>query len=174
MTKQPFQIKNLVEEWSKQFGYTIKETTRDQVNAPIEWTLEISNGLYTIGIFSPKNSDLLRFQSIINFADEHRQKIGSMPNEEYNKFVLNMTDRLSNLGCDWVFGHDTFNQKQMNTLTMMYFLTYDSADKNAVLQLINKALINQSQILRVISLTLNKGGEPQGTSMQSNNKSIYG
>lgn len=173
MVKAPFQMKNLVEEWAKQWGYTVTDTTKQQVNAPIEWMLEINNGKLSVAIYAPKNSDLLRFQTRIEFSPEHRQKTANLPNEEYNNFVLSITDRLTSMNCDWNFTNDPTNQKQMNDLTQMYFLTYDSADKNSVLQLINKAIINENQMIRAISITLNKGGDPQGMSNQST-KTIYG
>ena len=168
-------MKNLVEEWSKQYGYTVTDVTSKQGKAPIEWALEIKNGQNAVIAFTSKNSDLLRFQTQINFSPEHQQKTASMPNVEYNEFVLNMTDRLAFLECDWNFMGDANNPKQMNGLTMVYFVIYESADKNTVLHFLSKAFINLSHMVRAISITLNKGGDPQGTSTQSNTgKSMYG
>jgi len=174
LMRTPVQIKNLVDEWCRSLGYTIKDIATEQGNAPIEWALEINNGTYGVIVFTPKNLDMLRFQTQINFSPEHRQKTGNMPNEESNSFVLQMTDRLASYGCDWNFIHDQQNPKQMNTLSMMYFIVYDNVDKNIVLQILNKAFINQSQMVRAISITLNKGGSPQGTSVSSHNTSFYG
>jgi len=172
--RTPIQIKNLVDEWCRSWGYTIKDTTAQQGNVPIEWILEISNTMYSVIVIAPKNSDMLQFQTQINFSPEHRQKTGNMPNEEHNSFVLQMTDRLASYGCDWSFVNEQQNPKQMNGLSMRYFTMYDSVDKNTVFQILNKAFINQSQMVRAISITLNKGGDPQGTSVSSHNTPFYG
>ena len=173
--RTPAQMKNLVDEWAKQWGYTVTDITNQQGNAPLEWALEIKNAQNGVVVFTPKNSDLLRFQTQINFSPEHQQKTANLTNEEHNSFVLDITDRLAFLGCDWQFLHDTQNPKQMNSLIMLYFTIYDNVDKNTILHFLNKAFINLSQMVRAISITLNKGGDPQGTSMQNNtNKSIYG
>jgi len=174
MTKPPIQVKNLIEEWSKEWGYTIKDTTAQQGSASVEWVLEINNGRNSvIAITEKKLKDVLKFQTQINFSPEHQQKTAQLPNEEYNKFVLETTDRLAYLGCDWIFVHDQQNQKQMNSLVMFNFVVYEKIDKNTVLQMLNRAFINMAQMVRAISISLNKGGNPQMGSTSTNN-SIYG
>jgi len=72
--RTPIQIKNLVDEWSRSWGYTIKDTTAQQDKAPIEWALEVSNDMYSVIVFTPKNSDMLQFQTQINFSPEPHGK----------------------------------------------------------------------------------------------------
>jgi hypothetical protein len=120
MTKVPSQMKNLVDEWAKQIGYTVTDVTSKQGNLLLEWALEIKNMQNSVIVFTPKNTDMLRFQTQVNFSPEHQQKTATLSNEEYNAFVLSMTDRLAYLGCDWNFVNDTTNQKQLNAL-VMYF-----------------------------------------------------
>lgn len=168
-------MKNLVEEWAKSMGYKIEDTTKNQINATVEWILEIKNSTNNIVCFTDKqNLEILHFQTHISFSPEHSEKTANMSNEEYNLFILNMTDRLAYLNCDWAFNPDKQNPKKINGLSIRYFITYDSADKNSILQLISRVFISQSQMVRAISITLNKGGEPTTNSGQNNSPSIYG
>lgn len=176
MTKLPFQMKNLVDEWSKNSGYIIKDTTKEIGAATIEWALEISNGVNSVIVFTEKKlQDVLRFQTIIDFSPEHQKQTATFSDGDFNSFVLEITDRLANLGCNWIFNHDSQNHKQMKSLAMTYFVVYENVDRNVVLQILNKAFINLAQMVRAISITLNKNADPKVTSSQANaNKSMYG
>lgn len=174
--KTPDQMKNLIEEWTTSFGYSVLDTTnQQQPNIPIEWILEIKNSNFSVVVLTDKNSsDILRFQTRINFSPEHQTQTISLSNEEHNSFILDMTDRLAYLGCDWTFIHDPRNAKQINGLAISYFMTYDKTDKNEFLQKINRAFVNQSQMIRAISISLNKGADPTANSGQNSSPSMYG
>jgi len=169
MTVSPNQMKDIVTQWSEYWGYSVEDTTKMQeANLPIEWIIEVKNSKNTVIVYTDKQTpDILRFQTKIIFSPEHRQKTVSLSTKDYNNFILETTDRLTNLGCDWVFEHDEGNSKQMNTLTLFYFGVYDIVDKNYFLQNINKCFIHISQMVRAISIPLNKVLETESNSKQN-------
>ncbi len=169
MSKSVNDMKELVMEWSKYWGYSVTDIKEKQKEPlPIEWILEIKNVEKSVTVYTDKQTpDILRFQTKIVFSPEHRQKTVLLPTKDYNNFILETTDRLVNLGCDWVFEHDEGNSKQMNSLNLFYFAVYNVVDKNHFLQTLNKCFIHISQMVRAISIPLNKMIETDSSSKES-------
>jgi hypothetical protein len=174
MTKSPSEMKELISEWSQYWGYTVVDAKERNSDLPLEWILEIKNSTNTIIVYTDNMTpDVLRFQTKISFSPEHRQKTAILPNKEYNVFILETTDRLVNMGCDWSFEHDKGNPKQMNSLTLYYFEVYDSLDKNKYLQTLNKCFIHTNQMIRAIGIPLNKLAETDLNSKTLERENIY-
>ena len=111
MTRTGSEMKSLIEEWTKQWGYTLLDTSGQKGHETFEWVLEIKNLQHAVLVYSQKNSDIIKFQTNILFIPEHQEKTGQMDNEQFNTFILDVTDRLTYFGCDWNFQNDAQIQK---------------------------------------------------------------
>lgn len=175
--KTPDQIKNLVTDWSKDFGYEVTDMTDKNKDKPVNWVIDIGNKINRVLIYSHKEKpNFVPLNALIKFGDQHRKQTKEMPIEDYNDFILSITDRLAGYGYNWRFNPaDPKNPKEILGIEFDDVIEADALNKNDFIHAIRNMMIRRGQIKRTVEIILNKGQLSTETSSSDTvGKSMYG
>jgi len=153
MTKTPEQMKNMVTEWCDEIKEPYNVMTQaEKQKLPIEFGIIIGQQNNKIVSYVPTAiKSRLIFNMQINFAEIHKKITSEMKKENFNEFMLMLSDKMTLYDVNWTF---SAQGQQINNIVMTKFIDESELNRGTFHHVLDRCKLLKMQIIRIIGITL--------------------